>query len=108
MGATMAQFRIPFPGENEHTDRLLRTAGFLISRGRLAAACDVLDMLDPRALEPDELELFIALAEDALQAARAEKALRVIQPVAPSDRGRVLAFRPASTFAASRPSVSSR
>ena len=42
MGATMAQFRIPFPGENEHVERLLKTAESLMRAGSLDAAYQTL------------------------------------------------------------------
>ena len=101
----MAQIRLPFPGEDDHTDRLLRTAEFLISRGRLSAACDVLELLDPVLLDPSELEEYIALADEIVARARARR--REAQPVAPLPRGRVLAFRPAAPIAPPRSSSSS-
>lgn len=42
MGAAMGQFRIPFPGEGEHVDRLLTTAEALLAAGQLRAAYEVL------------------------------------------------------------------
>lgn len=86
----MAQIRLPFPGEGEHGDRLLRTAAYLIERGRLTAALDVLQLLRGVELLPEQLDELERLAARGGALARAQRAPLRFDPPLPAG---VLAFR---------------
>lgn len=85
----MAQKTIPFPDGEEHPDRILRTALYLMNRGRYEGAFELLQLA---AVEPLTLpqsrhrEELLARLEDLLDQALDAQAL----PPAP---GRLLPFR---------------
>lgn len=90
MGETMRQIPFEFPGEGDHADRLLRTAAYLIDRGRLHAAYEVLELVEALPLEDPCLAELARVADrlaDAFRGAKVATAQLAARPA------RVLRFR---------------
>lgn len=48
------QQQIPFDGGEGHTERLLRTISYLVDRGQLVLACDLLEFVSALDLSADQ------------------------------------------------------
>lgn len=86
------QLPIPFPGEADHTSRLLQTAAFLIGQRRFRAAYDVLELAERGSRTDEETAELRALY--GLLALSADREARVHRAAAhPEPRlARVLSF----------------
>lgn len=101
---SMDQRRIAFPGEStDHADRLLRTADFLLTQGRLRAACELLKAAEGMTLLPDQEVTLSALADRLLTSSRQPPAVQ--HQTAPC---RLLRFRSRETRAAASSATASR